>query len=179
MVGKRRTRAYTSLLAALCVAAGVAGVWVIVKWRRKKVIPIENTSANDPKAILAEANHFAFLSNSYASEPLYAKAEQMFHERGDKRNELFAKIGLMRAKAETMSFVKLSDFLGAQLGTPLVQNDRELKLWCLTAKGMTDIEVNVLAAKNDWQEAVVLARELKQSQWEARAKGELGLIAFL
>ena len=179
MFGQRRARVYISLLAALFVVGGIAGVWVFLTGRHRRIASIQSVSSNDPKAILAEANHFAFLSNVYRAHPLYAKAEQMFHERGDKRDELYAKIGLMRAKAETMSFVKLSDFLGAKLATPLVQNDPDLKLWCLTAKGMTDIEVNVPAAKKDWQAAEVLARELKEKQWEARANGELGLIAFL
>ena len=170
---------YSKLLAALSVVAGIAGVWVFLTGRRQAGTSSRFVATNDPKAILAEANHFAFLSNVYRALPLYAKAEQMFRERGDKRNELYAQIGRLRAEAETMSFVKLSDFLSAKLATPVVQNDPDLKLWCLTAKGMTDIEVNVPAAKTDWQAAEVLARELKKKQWEARAKGELGLIAFL
>jgi CHAT domain-containing protein len=179
MFGKGRTRVHLYLVAALCVAATMAGFWLIIKRRRRKLSADQHIVANGPQAILAEANHFAFLSNSYRAEPLYAEAEELFRERGDKRDELYAKIGLMRATAETMSFVKLSDFLGAKLATPLVQNDPELKLWCLTAKGMTDIEVNVPVAKKDWQEAEVLARKLHEKQWEARANGELGLIAFL
>ncbi len=179
MFGQRRARVYISLLAAVSVVAGIAGVWVFLTGRHRRITSTQSVSSNDPKAILAEANHFAFLSNAYRALPLYTKAEQMFRKRGDKRDELYAKIGRLRAEAETMSFVKLSDFLGAKLATPLVQNDPRLKLWCLTAKGMTDIEVNVPAAKKDWQEAQVLARELKEKQWEARAKGELGLIAFL
>jgi tetratricopeptide (TPR) repeat protein len=155
------------------------GVWIFLKGPQRRGTSSQHVPANDPKAILAEANHFAFLSNSYRAEPLYAKAEEMFRERGDKRDELYAKIGRLRAEAETMSFVKLSDFLESKLTTPLVQNDPKLKLWCLSAKGMTDIEVNVPAAKKDWQEAELLASTLKERQWEARAQGELGLIAFL
>jgi tetratricopeptide (TPR) repeat protein len=179
MVGERPHRFRGFLLVAMCVAAGIAGVWTIIRCRRRTSITDQHIATDDPQAILTEANHFAFLSNSYRAAPLYARAEKMFRERGDKRDEIYAKIGLMRAKAETMSFVKLSDFLGGQLATPLVQNDRELKLWCLTAKGMTDIEVNVPAAKKDWDEAEAVARSLKEKQWESRAKGELGLIAFL
>jgi tetratricopeptide (TPR) repeat protein len=175
--GRRRPQAFT--LVVLCVVTGIVGVWVILRWRQKMPSSNRKFASNDPKAILAEANHFAFLSNSYRAGPLYAKAEQMFRERGDKRDELYARIGGLRAEAETMSFVKLSDFIGSQLAKPMVQNDPELKLWCLTAKGMTDIEVNVSAAEKDWQAAEVLARELKEKPWEARAKGELGLIAFL
>ena len=179
MLGTKRTRVYISLLATLCVAAASAGIWIFFKGRRRSETSIQHVSANDPKAILAEANHFAFLSNSYRAGPLYAKAEEMFRERRDKRDELYAKIGWLRAEAETMSFAKLSSYIGSQLGTPMVRTDPALQLWCLTAKSMTDIEVNVPAAKKDWQAAEVLARALKKKQWEARAKGELGLIAFL
>ncbi len=179
MLGKGRIRVYKFLVTVVLVAAVIAGVWIFLKGRRQAGTSSRFVATNDPKAILAEANHFAFLSNSYRAAPLYAKAEQMFRERGDKRDELYAKIGQLRAEAESMSFVKLSDFIGSQLATPMVQNDPHLKLWCLTARGMTDIEVNVPAAKRDWQAAAVLARELKEKQWEARARGELGLIAFL
>ena len=143
MLGTRHIRVYISILAALCVGACVAGVWIFLKGPQRRGTSSQHVPANDPKAILAEANHFAFLSNSYRADPLYAKAEKMFRERGDNRDELYAKIGRLRAEAETMSFVKLSDYIGAQLATPLVQKDPALKLWCLTAKGMTDIEVNV------------------------------------
>ncbi|TAM83552.1 MAG: CHAT domain-containing protein [Acidobacteria bacterium] len=179
MLGTRHIRVYISILAALCIGACVAGIWIFLKGSQRRGTSSQHVPANDPKAILAEANHYAFLSNSYRADPLYAKAEKMFRERGDKRDELYAKIGRLRAEAETMSFVKLSDFLESQLATPLVQKDPKLKLWCLSAKGMTDIEVNVPAAKKDWQEAELLASTLKERQWEARAQGELGLIAFL
>jgi len=54
-----------------------------------------------------------------------------------------------------------------------------LRLWCLVAKGMTDIEVNVAAAKTDWEEAKALADSLGERGWSNRASGELGLVAFL
>ncbi len=129
MFGEGHQRFRASVLATmLCVAAGIAGVWVILRWRQKRPSSNQNFTSNDPKAILAEANHFAFLSNSFRAAPLYAKAEQIFRERGDKRDELYAKIGRLRAEAETMSFVKLSDFIGSQLARPMVQNDPELKV---------------------------------------------------
>lgn len=179
MTGAGRRRVCVFLLVAVFIA--VAGVAVRYIFRVRQNTRSSGLSAlsNDPRGILAEANHFAFLSNSAAAEPLYARAEQMFRDRGDKRNELYAKIGRIRAQAETMSFVDISNFLGSQLATPMVQGDPELKLWCLTAKGMTDNEINVPAAKKDWEETEALARVVKDKQWESRAKGELGLIGFL
>jgi CHAT domain-containing protein len=78
-----------------------------------------------------------------------------------------------------MSFVDLSRYLGEQLQSPLLRNDKDLRLWCLIAKGYTDIEIDYRATKRDWLEARDLAKSLGQDQWMARANGELGLVAFL
>jgi len=64
----------------MLVAAGAVGACVIVKWREEPS-PVKNATANGPKGILAEASHFALLSNSNRAESQYAKAEQMFRER--------------------------------------------------------------------------------------------------
>src|SRR5215472_11487412 len=88
-----------------------------------------------PQALLVEANRFYWLNNGPKAGPLYSKAEALFAQRGDARNELYAKIGRLRSESETMSFVDLSRFLGDQLNNPVVRNDAELRLWCLAAKG--------------------------------------------
>lgn len=137
---------------------------------------IEST---DPEQLLAEANRLTWLFNGPAADPLYARAESLFRQAGDRRDELYAKIGRLRAEAETMSFVDISNYLAAELKTPLVQSDPELKLWCLTSKGYTDIETDRVSAKKDWEEAQALAKTLGEKRWEIRAEGELGLIAFL
>ena len=77
-----------------------------------------------------------------------------------------------------MSFVDLSRFLNEQLQNPIVQNDKRLRLWCLIAKGYTDIEIDYRASKRDWLEAQDIAKSLGEDQWVTRASGELGLIAF-
>ncbi len=78
-----------------------------------------------------------------------------------------------------MSFVELSRFLNEQLQNPIVRNDKKLRLWCLIAKGYTDIEIDYRAAKRDWLEAQEIAKSLGEDQWVTRASGELGLIGFL
>jgi len=40
-------------------------------------------------------------------------------------------------------------FLNEQLQNPIVQADKKLRLWCLIAKGYTDIEIDYRAAKRD------------------------------
>ena len=135
--------------------------------------------STDPQALLSSADHFYWLNNGPAATPLYARAEKLFSERGDARNELYAKVGRLRSEAETMSFVDLSRFLKEQLQNPIVQTDKRLRLWCLIAKGYTDIEIDYRATKRDWLEAQEIANELGEKQWATRASGELGLVAFL
>ncbi|MGB8116972.1 MAG: hypothetical protein WCF22_24560, partial [Candidatus Sulfotelmatobacter sp.] len=135
--------------------------------------------STDPHALLSAADHFYWLNNGPAAALLYARAEQLFLERGDARNELHAKVGRLRSEAETMSFVDLSRFLNEQLQNPMVQSDKRLRLWCLIAKGYTDIEIDYRATKQDWLEALEIANELGEKQWATRASGELGLVAFL
>src|SRR5712692_4613393 len=138
----------------------------------------EETSTN-PQALLTEANRLFWLNNGPKAAPLYAKAENLFANRGDTRNALYAKVGRLRSNAETMSFVELSQFLNEQIQHPMVRNDPSLHLWCLVAKGYTDIEIDYRASKRDWLEAQDIAKDLGESQWVTRASGELGLIGFL
>lgn len=136
-------------------------------------------SSADPQVLLAEANRLYWLNNGPRAAPLYAKAESLFASRGDARNELYAKIGHLRSEAETMSFVDLSRFLNDQLQNPIMREDPRLRLWCLAAKGYTDIEIDYQAEKRDWLEARQIATELGEDRWATRATGELGIIAFL
>jgi len=78
--------------------------------------------------VLAAADHFYWLNNGPAAGPLYARAEKLFSQNGDKRNELHARIGRLRCEAESMSFADLSRFLAQQLPTPMVKKDKELRL---------------------------------------------------
>ncbi len=136
-------------------------------------------STTDPQVLLAEADRLYWLNNGPKAAPLYAKAESLFANRGDTRNELYAKIGRLRSEAETMSFVDLSRFLNDQLQNPIMRNDPRLRLWCLTAKGYTDIEIDYRAEKQDWLEAQQIAQSLGDDRLATRASGELGVIAFL
>jgi len=138
----------------------------------------EETSTN-PQELLAEANRLFWLNNGPKAAPFYAKAESLFANSGDTRNALYTKVGRLRSNAETMSFVELSQFLNEQIQRPMVRNDPSLHLWCLIAKGYTDIEVDYRAAKRGWLEAQDIAKDLGENQWVTRASGELGLIGFL
>jgi hypothetical protein len=130
-------------------------------------------TSNNPEALLEEANRLAWLFNWPKAEPLYVRAEELFREKRDTRNETYARVGRIRAQSERMSWVDVSDMLGQQLEIPVVKSDSELRLWCLAAKGYTDLEINPVSAKHAWTEAETIAHQLGEVQWEARAKGEL------
>ena len=125
-------------------------------------------SSTDPRALLAEATHLYWLSNGPKAAPLFARAEKLFAAERDSRNEIYARVGLLRSQAETMSFVDLSRILNEQLQTPIVQKDSRLRLWCLIAKGYTDIEIDYRVSKRDWLEAQDIAKSLGESQWVTR-----------
>jgi len=136
-------------------------------------------ASKDPEMLLAEAKRLSWLFNWPKAGPLYARAEELFRDRSDVRNETYARVGRIRAQSESTSWVDVSQMLGQQLDLPVAKNDPALRLWCLTAKGYTDLEINPISAKHAWTEAQTIAHQLGETQWEARAKGELGIIAFL
>lgn len=149
---------------------------------RRGALPIgldDPEKSTDPVSLLGEAKRLYWLNNGPKAAPLFAGAERLFADRGDARNELYAKVGHLRSGAETMSFVELSRFVDEQLQNPIVRGDAKLRLWCLIAKGYTDIEIDYRAAKRDWLEAQEIARSLGDERAVTRASGELGLIAFL
>jgi CHAT domain-containing protein len=171
------------LATAVVVVLTIASSYIVTVYRRAptKTRPASGAvqQSTDPHVLLAAADHLYFLNNGPAAAPLYARAEKLFSERGDAQNEIHAKVGRLRSEAETMSFVDLSRFLNKQLQNPIVQADKKLRLWCLIAKGYTDIEIDYRTSKRDWLEAQELAKSLGEDQWETRASGELGLIGFL
>src|SRR5713101_2279087 len=183
----KRWRIVLLLLSAVLALLGVLSrkyIWLYVS-RKDDPRPLvadvlrDPEAAKNPELLLIEANRLAWLFNSPKSEPLYIRAEELFKERGDTRNEIYARVGRIRAQAETMSWVDVSKILGKQLEIPVVKSDPRLKLWCLAAKGYTDLEINPVSAKRAWTEAQGIAQTLGEAKWEARAKGELGFVAFL
>src|SRR5947209_1015585 len=66
-------------------------------------------ASTNAEALLREANRLSWLFNWPKAEPLYVRAEQLFRERNDTRNEIFARVGRIRARAETMSWVDVSE----------------------------------------------------------------------
>lgn len=137
--------------------------------------------AGEPNAkrLIEKADRLAWLYNWFLAGPFYAEAELLYEQAGDRRNALYAKIGRLRSQWETMSFPEISEYLAAELDSPLAQNDSQLRLWILDAKGAVDLEVDISSARQDYEDAREIARQLGDRAREARAAGELGLISFL
>ncbi len=159
-------------------------IWMYLTWPpdpRPQVADLlrDPAASSNPEILLAEANRLAWFFNWPKAEPLYIRAEQLFKLKGDERNEVYSRVGRTRAQSETMSWVDVSEILGKELDLPIAKSDKTLRLWCLAAKGYTDLEINPASAKRVWTEAQGIAHDYGEREWEARAKGELGFVAFL
>ena len=140
---------------------------------------ISQTQQDDAKHLLAEGDRLAWLKNWQAAEPFFAKAEALFRESGDRRNELYAQISRIRGELQRRGLFETSTFLDSILDGPLLKNDAQLRLRCLTVKGDVDLDLDTDLAARDWTEALSVARNLGDVAWTNRANGELGVISFL
>ena len=150
-------------------------------WRPRPPKPtdLSQVSSVSAEELLSEADKFQWILNGPKAAPMYSRAERLFAARGDTRDQIYAHIGYIRTVAETIPMNEASHYFDEQLQTPLLKSDKRLRLWCLTSKGYTDLEINTATAKADWLEAHAISEELGEKQWAARANGELGIIAFL
>ncbi len=136
-------------------------------------------SQSDANTLLREADRLSWLLNWTAAEPLYERAETEFRRTGDTRNELYARVGRLRAQFDRLSFATISESFNQILKDPITHHDLRLKLWCLVNKGYADLEIDLPSAKADWTTARNIAVQIGDKRWAVRASGELGVIAFL
>src|SRR5262249_32853496 len=97
---------------------------------------------SNPEILLAEANRLAWIVNWPKADPLYVRAESLFNEKGDNRNEIYARVGRLRAESEKMSNVEVSEMIQTEMERAEAKADPNLRLWCLVQKGYTDLEIN-------------------------------------
>lgn len=140
---------------------------------------ISRAQQDDAKHLLAEGDRLAWLKNWQAAEPFFAKAETLFRADGDRRNELYAQISRIRGELQRRGLFETSTLLDSILDDPLLKNDPQLRLRCLTVKGDVDLDFDTDLAARDWTEALAIAKNLGDSAWINRANGELGVISFL
>jgi CHAT domain-containing protein len=132
-----------------------------------------------PETLLQRGLYFTDLYNWRAARPYFTRSQQMFEAAGDKRNALYAQLGAIRAGADPAPIPELSYRLDQELAAnPLLQSDKELRMFCLIVKGDFDGESDTPAMRRDWMEVVSLARALGNTKWEYRAQGQLGFADF-
>jgi CHAT domain-containing protein len=140
-----------------------------------------NAQPSTANGALARALHFADLYNWADAAPAFAEAEKGFSAVGDKRNTLYAKLGVIRSNIErgdqTLPLVS-AQLAGELDNDPLLHNDRRLRMFCLIVKGDIDAETNTAAMRDDWRQVQMLAQELGDSKWQYRALAQLGVAAF-
>src|SRR5947207_3986869 len=138
------------------------------------------TPSDDPDALLRQALHYGDLYNWADAAPMFTEAEQLYSARGDNRNALYAHLGRIRSTMEQLTLPEVSEELGAELDkNPLLQSDKELRLFCLMVLGDIDGEIDAAPMRRDWEAALKLAQELGDKKLENRASGELGFALFL
>ena len=146
-------------------------------FRRVSLRPPDNLTADQKSLYIA--NVYAKLGNWEAAGPIFAQLEKRFHELGDARNELYAHVSWLRTQEEVSDLQQLSEELRRILQRPDVQNDLELKQRVLEVKGNVDLNFDGLSARGPLEELHQVAAQRQDSDAASRAKGELGIVAFL
>ena len=91
---------------------------------------------------LAEADRLAMLYNWPRALPLYADAQREFGRLNDRKGELEARLGWLRAQAYEEPSPALAAEVDGDLRNPIIQGDARLMLRCLAAKAAIEEEVN-------------------------------------
>ena len=129
--------------------------------------------------LLERALHLADLYNWDDAGKDFAQAETLFLAAGDQRNALYAKLGRIRSTVDQRALPGTSAELASDLdNNPLLQTDKQLRLFCLIVKGDIDSEIDAAAMREDWQGVQALATELGDKKWQYRALAQLGVAAF-
>ncbi len=141
--------------------------------------PAFSQQSNDPLQLLERAERLADLYNWYDAHPLYSQAERLFEGRGDDRNTLFARASRLRGEMQNLAHPDLIGKIDFILATNTAKNDPALRLRCLIVRGDANLEIDAIAAREDWEAALEAAKQAGDRKWQSRATGELGMIAFL
>jgi tetratricopeptide (TPR) repeat protein len=128
--------------------------------------------------LIKGAEYFANLYNWRSASPLFQRAEPLLRNAGDRRNAMYAHVGVLRL-ASTAPLIVRSQELADLLSTDhLFLKDKELRLFALTVKGDIDSEMDQSAARQDWAQVIKLAEELGNRNWIYRAEGQLGFADY-
>lgn len=134
-------------------------------------------TAQSAADLLAKADDLAVHGKSSTAQPLYLEAETEFRNAGDSRNEMYAKLGILKYNVQLGSYTASREEVQQILATPVVEGDPHLRIRGLEILGSIDMNQNTLAAFNDWTNLLTTARAIGDAKWENRANGYLGIVA--
>ena len=140
-----------------------------------------NRASSDAAAqnALQRALYFADLYNWHSSRPYFVKAQRLFEAAGEKSNAFYARLGAIRAGAYLAPINEQSYKLSQELAAnPILQSNKQIRMFCLIVKGDFDGEIDVPAMRRDWTEIIGLAKDLGDTKWQYRAQGQLGFADF-
>jgi tetratricopeptide (TPR) repeat protein len=129
--------------------------------------------------LYSQAEQLYEQGDPYRAAPLFAEAEQQFRSVGDRRDELAAKFGRLRADADHGHYKSVKSEVERDFATPMVQSDPQLKIQALSLLGIIDLNIDTVAANSDWTQVLNVATASGDLRWQNRARGELGIVAGL
>ena len=142
-------------------------------------LPLRPQDRRSAQERLDHALHYADLYNWDDAGEDFAEAEKLFLAAGDERNALYAKLGKIRSTIDQLVLPATSAQIASELEkNPLLQTDKQLRLFCLIVKGDIDGEIDARAMREDWEEVQKLAAEMGNNKWQYRALAQLGVAAF-
>jgi hypothetical protein len=143
------------------------------------LLPLRPQDRQPASEMLEHALRLADLYNWDDAGKDFAEAEKLFLAAGDQRNALYAKLGEIRSTVDQRALPATAAQLASELdNNPLLQTDKQLRLFCLIVKGDIDGEIDAGAMREDWQAVQNLATQLGDKKWQYRALAQLGVAAF-
>src|SRR5437016_4093343 len=110
-----------------------------------------------PIALLSRADRLAMLYNWPEAAPLYAQAESLFMQSGDRQNKLLARLGYLWATADAGVSPAAIKEVSAYLTDPIVQANPKLRLRALIATAVLDRNQNETTSREPWELILKLA----------------------
>ena len=156
-----------------------SGRFTVILLMTVGLLPLRPQDARPAHEILDHALRLADIYNWDDAGKEFAEAESRFRAAGDQRNALYAKLGRLRATVDQRALPATATELASELDdNPLLQTDKQLRLFCLIVKGDVDGEIDAGAMREDWERVQTLATELGDKKWQYRALAQLGVAAF-
>jgi CHAT domain-containing protein len=119
------------------------------------------------------------LYNWPEAAPLYAEAQTLFRQSGDRKDALRARLGYVWATAESGVTAEARREVDGYLQDAMVRSDPQLTLHALIAKAVLDRNTNEVVAGDTWEQIEKVAEKVGDRPWQDRAQAEIGQILYM